>query len=248
MTDRPQVGVAVPVYNGERYVAAALQSVLAQSYPICDVVVVDDGSEDASRAAAVDVGPPVRVVGQTHSGVAVARSRAVNEVRGEFVVLLDADDLLTLRSVESRMELILARPEIDIVYGQIRCFTELVDGKPVPLDEPRPAHVTGAMLVRRSAFERVGPFTPGLRVAEGLDWLLRAHESGLHEATVGEQVQWRRVHGANNSFVAREALYELPRALKASLDRRRGRIAGDGSTGDGVSPRPAAEDSHPSLS
>jgi len=46
------------------------------------------------------------------------------------------------------------------------------------LDQPRPAHTAGAMLVRRSSFERVGPFTPGLRVAEGLDWLLRAHELG----------------------------------------------------------------------
>jgi hypothetical protein len=79
------------------------------------------------------------------------------------------------------------------------------------------------MLVRRSAFERVGPFTPGLRVAEGLDWLLRAHELGLVEATVDEQVQWRRVHGANNSLTQRRSLDEFPRALKESLDRRRAR-------------------------
>jgi hypothetical protein len=115
------------------------------------------------------------------------------------------------------------RPEVDIVYGQIRYFARCVDGRPVPLDEPRPAHTPGSMLVRRSAFERVGPFTPGLRVAEGLDWLLRAHELGLVEATVDEQVQWRRVHGANNSLTQRRSLDEFPRALKESLDRRRAR-------------------------
>jgi glycosyltransferase involved in cell wall biosynthesis len=215
------VGAALPVYNGERYLAAALKSVLDQSYPVSDIVVVDDGSDDDSHAVALEAGPRVRVVRQLHAGVGVARSRAVNLVRGAFVVLLDADDLLTPRSVESRMEVMYARHDVDIVYGQIRCFAECVDGRPVPLDEPRPAHVAGAMLIRRSAFERVGPFAAGLRVAEGLDWLLRAHEIGLREATVTEQVQWRRVHGANNSFTAREARHELPRVLKASLDRRR---------------------------
>lgn len=221
MTERTLVGAALPVYNGERYLAAALASVLDQSYPVNDIVVVDDGSEDDSYAVALEVGPQIRVVRQPHAGVGVARSRAVNLVRGEFVVLLDADDLLTARSVESRMEVVSTRDDVDIVYGHIRCFAECVDGLPVPLDEPRPAHVPGAMLVRRSAFERVGPFAADLHVAEGLDWLLRAHEIGLREETVPELVQWRRVHGANNSLIAREARYELPRVLKASLDRRR---------------------------
>jgi glycosyltransferase involved in cell wall biosynthesis len=221
MTDRPQVGVALPVYNGERFLAAALESVIAQSYPVNDIVVVDDGSDDASRAVASDIGPPVRVVRQSHAGVGLARSRAVSLVRGEFIVMLDADDLLTQRSVESRMQVVRARADIDIVYGQIRCFAECFDGQPVPLDDLRPAHLPGAMLVRRTGFDRVGPFAAGLRVAEGLDWLLRAHEIGLREVTVEEQVQWRRIHGANNSLIQRDALRELPRVLKASLDRRR---------------------------
>jgi hypothetical protein len=71
------------------------------------------------------------------------------------------------------------------------------------------------MLVRRSAYERVGPFRSGLRVAEGLDWLLRAHELGLREATAAEQVQWRRIHVANNSLTQGDAIQEFPRTLKA---------------------------------
>jgi glycosyltransferase involved in cell wall biosynthesis len=221
MTDRPQVGVALPVYNGERFLAAAIKSVIAQSYPVNDIVVVDDGSDDASRAVARDIGPPVRVVRQSHAGAGVARSRAVSLVRGEFIVMLDADDLLTRRSVESRMQVVRAHADVDIVYGQIRRFAECLDGQPVPLDDPRPAHLPGAMLVRRTGFDRVGPFAAGLRVADGLDWLLRAHEIGLREVTVEEQVQWRRIHGANNSLTQRDALHELPRVVKASLDRRR---------------------------
>jgi glycosyltransferase involved in cell wall biosynthesis len=221
MSSEVTVGAALPVYNGERFVAAALRSLLAQTHPVGDVVVVDDGSDDASASVASGVGPPVRVVRQPHAGIGEARSHAVSLVRAEFIVLLDADDLLTPDSVEARLRVFRARPEIDIVYGQIRCFSECVGGQPVPLDQPRPAHTPGAMLVRRIAFERVGPFTSGLRVAEGLDWLLRARELGLGEATVDEQVQWRRVHGANNSLTQRGSMEEFPRALKQSLDRRR---------------------------
>jgi glycosyltransferase involved in cell wall biosynthesis len=221
MTDRPCVCAALPVYNGERYLGAALQSVLDQTYPVTDVVVVDDGSDDESAAVALGIGPPVRVIRQPHAGVGAARSRAVTLSRGEFVVLLDGDDLLTPRSVEVRMELLHARPEVDIVFGHIRSFAESVDGRPVPLDESRPAHVPGAMLVSRAGFERVGPFAADLRVAEGLDWLLRAREIPLREATVREHVHWRRVHGTNNSLSQRHSRHEFARALKASLDRRR---------------------------
>jgi hypothetical protein len=58
-------------------------------------------------------------------------------------------------------------------------------------------------------------------VAEGLDWLLRARELGLVEATVADQVLWRRVHQANNSLAQRRSIGEFPRVLKESLDRRR---------------------------
>jgi glycosyltransferase involved in cell wall biosynthesis len=215
------VGVAIPVHNGERFLAATLRSVLAQRHPVGDVVVVDDGSTDAGAEIARAFGPPVRVVRRPHRGIGATRSEAMALVRGEVVVPLDADDLLTPHSVEARMEVLLADPGIDVVFGQVRSFSECVGDRPVALDEPQPAHVPDAMLVRRAAFERVGPFAAGLRVAEGLDWLLRARELGLTEATVPEQVLWRRVHGANNSLTARDAMAEFPRALKASLDRRR---------------------------
>jgi len=222
----PTVGAALPVYNGERYLAAALRSVLRQTHPVTDVVVADDGSDDASRQIALEAGTPVRVVSLPHVGAGAARTEAVRRVRGEFVVLMDADDLLTPDSVACRMELVAARPDVDIVFGQIRTFRDCADGEPVPLGDPLPGHVPGAMLVRRAAFDRVGPFGSGLQVSEGLDWLLRAHEAGLREATVDRLVQWRRVHGANNSLAHRDARQEMTRVLKLSLERRRARHGG----------------------
>jgi glycosyltransferase involved in cell wall biosynthesis len=221
MPDRLSIGAAMPVFNGERFVADALRSVLAQRYPVDAVVVVDDGSRDGSVSVASQLGPPVRVVPRAHAGVGAARSHAARLLRTDVLVVMDADDLLTPWSVDSRMRVLSARPEVDIVFGQVRSFSECRDGRPLAVDEPRPGHTVGAMLIRRVAFERVGPFTAGLHVAEGLDWLLRAHELGLVEATVNDQVLWRRVHDTNNSLAERRSLNEFPRVLKASLDRRR---------------------------
>ena len=220
--DGMAVSIAIPAYNAERFIGEALASVFAQSYPVAEVVVVDDGSSDATAdVAAAD--PRVRVLRQPNAGIGITRSRAVAATRGELIVTLDADDLLTPGSIECRVRALEADPGLAIAFGHVRHFTESADGAPVALDQAQPSPVIGGMLIRRAAYERVGPFASGLQVAEALDWLLRAREQGLREVTVQDQVLWRRVHGANNSSVNRASLSEFPRALKASLDRRRAR-------------------------
>jgi glycosyltransferase involved in cell wall biosynthesis len=217
--------VAIPAHDAADYLGAALRSVLAQSMPVGDVVVVEDGSVDDTGAIATAFAPLVRVIRQPHQGVGAARSRAVEAVRGDVIVVLDADDLLTEVSVASRVRVMQERPEVDLVFGHVRSFAAMDSVGPVGMDEPQPARVAGSMLVRRAAYERVGGFRAGLR-AEGLDWLLRARELGLVSATVPEQVLWRRVHAANSSSGERRPVEEFPRLLKASLDRRR--AAGSG--------------------
>jgi glycosyltransferase involved in cell wall biosynthesis len=215
------VAVAIPAYNAERFIGEVLASIFAQTYPVDDVVVVDDGSDDATAQAALAAGAAVRVLRQPNSGIGLTRSRAVAATRGEILVLLDADDLLTPDSIACRVQALRDDPRVDIVFGQVRHFTEHADDVPIALDPPQASHVPSGMLLRRAAYERVGPFASGLHVAEALDWMLRAREAGLLEVTLPDQVLWRRVHGANNSITNRASLSEFPRALKASLDRRR---------------------------
>jgi glycosyltransferase involved in cell wall biosynthesis len=219
-------GVAIPVYNGAAYIVEALESVLAQSWPVSQIAVVDDGSSDESAAVAAALGPPVQVVSQPNAGIGPARSRAAGMITADVIVLMDADDLLPPRSVEVRMAALNARPDLEMVFGHLRPFRlRGPDGEPEPIGDAVPAHIAGGLAVRRSAYERVGPFTAGLRVAEGLDWLLRAREAGVVEATLPDLIQWRRVHGTNNSMVHSGERAEFARVLKASLDRRRGRPA-----------------------
>lgn len=217
-----RVGAVITAFNYEQYVAAAIESVLEQSLSPSQVVVVDDGSTDSTAAVAARYEPQVEVVSIQNGGIGAARTRGVAQLEdADAVLLLDADDLLTPQSIERRAQVLAVRDDVDIVFGHCQRFEEFRDGRPAPVSAPEPAHIPGGMLARSSALERVGPFRRGLRVAEGLDWLLRARELGLRHATVPETVYWRRVHGENNSFRNRGSLGELPRTLKASLDRRR---------------------------
>jgi glycosyltransferase involved in cell wall biosynthesis len=87
------ISVVIPCYNGAKYLREALDSVLAQTLPPLEVIVVDDGSTDDSAAIAESFGPPVRVIRQSNQGESVARNRAIGEAKGEWVAFLDADDL-----------------------------------------------------------------------------------------------------------------------------------------------------------
>ncbi len=215
------VGVVIPAWNAERWLGQALDSVLAQEHMPVDVLVIDDGSADATGDVARRYPPPVRVIGQANAGIGATRNRGVEQVSGDVVAFLDADDLLTPASIACRMRVLASRSEIDFVFGTVRRFSLLADGVPVALNEPQPGHLPGAMLVRRTALAAVGPFPIQALVAEGLEWLLRARELRLGEVTLPEQVLWRRVHGENNSLRHRAQMGEFAHALKASLDRRR---------------------------
>jgi glycosyltransferase involved in cell wall biosynthesis len=217
----PTVAVVIPAWNAERWLGEALDSALAQEHAPVDVLVMDDGSADRTAELARSYPEPVRVVSQLNGGIGAARNSGVERVSAELVAFLDADDLLTPASIACRARVLVGKPEIDIVFGGARRFSNIVDGEPVALNEIQVGHLPGAMLVRRAALGAVGPFATGTHVSEGLDWLLRARELGLGEQTVGEQVLWRRVHGANNSLTHRVEIGEFAKTLKASLDRRR---------------------------
>jgi glycosyltransferase involved in cell wall biosynthesis len=90
----PSVTIAIPCFNAERWVTAAIDSALAQTWAECEVIVVDDGSTDRSRDVIGGFGSKVRLIQTNHAGGNRARNAALREARGEWVQFLDADDYL----------------------------------------------------------------------------------------------------------------------------------------------------------
>jgi glycosyltransferase involved in cell wall biosynthesis len=223
----PLVTAAIPVRDGEAYLAEAIESVLAQSRPCDQVIVVDNGSTDRSAEIAAGFGPPVEVVHEPRPGIGIARNAALRAVRGDYLAFLDADDLWQPEKTALQIAAFEAEPGLQLVFGHVRQFlspdfaADEAEGIRVPA-APQPGQHVGAMLARREAIEAIGPWPDDVRVSDGLTFFLRARELGLAQAMLAETVTLRRVHGENHSIHNRDERNEFARHLKRSLDRRRG--------------------------
>jgi glycosyltransferase involved in cell wall biosynthesis len=223
----PLVTAAIPVRDGEAYLAEAIESVLAQSRPCDQLIVVDNGSTDRSAEIAAGFGPSVEIVPEPRPGIGAARNAALGATRGDYLAFLDADDLWEPEKTALQLAAFETEPQLQLVFGHVRQFAshdlsrEDAEGLRVPTD-PQPGQHVGAMLARRAAIEAIGPWPEDVRVSDGLAFLLRARELGLRQAMLAETVTLRRVHGGNHSIHNRDERGEFARLLKRSLDRRRG--------------------------
>src|SRR5215210_1959226 len=116
------VSVIIPVHNSERYLAEAIESVLAQTYACHEIIVVDDGSVDRSAQVTKRFGAAVRHVFQPQAGAGAARNRGVELAEGGFFAFLDADDLWTEDKTQLQLATFAADPELDVVFGQTEQF------------------------------------------------------------------------------------------------------------------------------
>jgi glycosyltransferase involved in cell wall biosynthesis len=224
----PTISAAIPVRDGEAYLAEAIESVLGQSRPCDQVIVVDNGSTDRSAEIAAGIGPIVEVVHEPRPGIGPARNAALRATRGDYLAFLDADDLWESEKTALQLSAFETEPRLQLVFGHVRQFvspellgTEEAKVLRVPA-EPQPGHYVGALMARRAAIEAIGPWPEDVRVSDGLTFLLRARELGLAQTMLAETVTLRRVHGANHSIHNRDERAEFARHLKRSLDRRRG--------------------------
>ncbi|HYM70039.1 MAG TPA: glycosyltransferase family A protein [bacterium] len=220
------MSVVIPVYNCEKYLGEAIESVLAQTYRPIEVIVVDDGSSDHSAAVAARF-PAVRYCAQPHAGPGAARNRGIALARGTFLAFLDADDLWVRDKVERQMAAFRADPTLDMVTGYVRQFhsPELEQGVKARLggDGTVLAGSAHTLLVKRESFHRVGLLPTQWRLGEFIDWSARAKELGLTGVLLPTVTVLRRLHTDNMGIRERDARTDYLKILKAALDRRRAR-------------------------
>ncbi len=217
------VSVIVPAHNAAPYLGEAIGSIRAQAYGNLEIVVVDDGSTDATAEIAATEG--VRLRRQPQRGAGAARNAGLALARGDFIAFLDADDLWTEGRLAAQLRAAASQSDVDLVFGQVEHFiSPEIDASEAGLYCPpgkQPAHLVGCLLARASAFQRVGGFREDLRVGEFVDWCARADELGLSTQMLDETVLRRRIHSTNVGVTRRDATTDYAVVLKAALDRRR---------------------------
>lgn len=220
------ISVIIPVYNGERYLAEAIESVLQQTLPPAEVLVIDDGSTDGSAAVAQSFAT-VRYFYQPNAGGNAARNRGIRQSTGDFLAFLDADDLWIPDKLAAQMASFTRNPSLDFVYGHVEQFyspdlsAEQRNGW-VDTSQPRPGIHQGTLLALRTSFLKIGLFREDRIFNQFVDWYALAQEKQMRELVIPQVVMRRRVHGSNMSLRGgEEAKRSFAHALKATLDRRR---------------------------
>ena len=220
-----RVSVVLPVYNRETYVGAAIESVLGQTLPPDELIVVDDGSTDASVAVVESFARPcIHVIRQENAGIGAARNRGIAAATGDLIAFIDSDDLWERDKLELQVGALRERDDVQLVFGHMVEFlspdrAETLRGSLQVGTEPVPGLMAITLLARRTAVEQIGPFDEQLRVGEFVEWMARAHDVGLTNLMLPQLVARRRIHGGNTVLTRSNADYL--RAIKSTLDRRR---------------------------
>jgi glycosyltransferase involved in cell wall biosynthesis len=221
---RALISCIVPVYNGERYLREAIDSILSQTYEPLEIIVVDDGSKDGTVAVVESYGPQLRYVLQANAGPAAARNRGIAIATGRFIAFQDADDRWHQEKLARQMARFAARPELELCSAHVQNYwipelkEEAERFRNHPFAHPVPGYAPPSLLARRTLFDRVGHFNAALRLSSDTDWYLRAMERGVIMEMLPDVLVYRRWHKTNISRVSRQNLVEV---VKASLDRRR---------------------------
>lgn len=175
MSMSKMVSVIVPVYNMQQYLAETLDSILASTYPDFEVVVVDDGSKDASYQVAQSYEAKdkrVRALTKPNGGVSTARNLGISEAKGEFILPVDADNTIEPNFIEKAVEAIKSDPEVRVVAPTSDYFGEKTGLMKLPSFTlsylARENSIDNCALYRKTDWERVGGYNPEITTRE--DW------------------------------------------------------------------------------
>lgn len=187
---RPSFSVVIAAYQAESTVADAIGSVLAQTTPPSEIVVCDDGSTDRTAEVVRTFGSAVRLVQRSNGGESAAKNTAVRAAHGDFVVVLDADDVFAPSRLEALAWLAEKRPDLDVLVTDAH---RVVDGERVgrayhpgwrfecadqPAEILRRNFVLGLAAVRRERWLAVGGFDEAVRLTADWDFFIRLIRSG----------------------------------------------------------------------
>ncbi len=233
----PLVTVVVPTYQGEAFVRATIDSVLAQTFTDYELVVSDDGSTDGTLAIVASYGDRLRLVKQRNRGVAAARNHAASAARGEFLAFLDHDDLWEPEMLATLVPMLREDPELGLVYsdalvidkqGVVRgrrgrflryhhgdVFDHLLHGNFIPVE---------TTLMRTALYRDLGGCDEALRYLEDYELCLRvarASRVGFHPGPLARY----RVHDHNLSHEREPMLVEWIAVLERLRAPERGLTA-----------------------
>lgn len=230
----PSVSVVIPIFNGAPFVAKAVESILAQGLTDVEIIVVDDGSTDGTQAVLAELATTAGIVWfqQDHGGPARSRNRGISEASGEFIALLDCDDVWLPGKLEAQLAIMRARPAVGVVHTDY----EVVDEQGRVEERARARYsqeplvlafagghtaLPSTLLMRRSVLDQVGALDPDLYGSEDSDLTIRLYAvtefecvdqvlvrklqrgHGYRDMAFDETTHWKKILASRRRFLER---------------------------------------------
>ena len=231
------ISVIMPVFNGERYIDAALRSLLREKGLALDIIVIDDGSTDRTAEIVSHIAstnPQIRLISGPHAGVSQARNIGLGVVPTDaaYITFLDSDDLNAPGRIKRQLKIIKESPDCECVIGLIQFFESADEEKGLPLPGSKSVTVTGiqlaAALFSRSIFDQFGGFNEDMQHGEDTDLFLRILESQVNYFMEDKVAVLYRRHSANMT----NDIAKTRRGFMAAIRRSLGRRSKDGTVVD----------------
>jgi glycosyltransferase involved in cell wall biosynthesis len=214
-----KISVIIPVYNGEKTIGETIASVLKQTYKNWEILVIDDGSQDATLEVLREINDPrLNVFSYPNAGQAVSRNRGIELARGEYIAFLDADDLWTPDKLETQLKALQENPQAAVAYS----WTDYIDESGQFVQSGRHITINGDVyaallvnnflengsnvLIRQQALTEVGGFEASLPPAEDWDLWLRLAKCYHFVAVPAPQVLYRVSPTSSSSNLAKQEI------------------------------------------
>lgn len=201
-----KLSLIIPAYNAEKYLKEAVGSAAGQCPELeKEIIIIDDGSED--QTADIAAGLADRVIRKHRGGAASARNAGLSEAAGDFVLFLDADDVMTPGSIELLYAAL--RDGADAAFAKAEDFIsgELTTEEAAQLAPRKEAYsgvLPGCAMIRKEVFDRVGLFDTTLSSGETVAWMMKLRESGAKVVQLDHVTLKRRLHLNNTGRVSKE--------------------------------------------
>lgn len=212
MNDNPLVSIIIPAYNVERYIKDAVDSAIGQTYKNIEIIVVDDGSTDGTKKELESYIKNNKIIYlyQKNKGLSGARNAGINQARGEYIALLDADDMFRLTKIEKQIFFLNNNPDCDFCYTDVEFFR---DGNPGKILKSYYKYHSGKVLkylfissfinpstlfFRKDAVYKFGTFNESFKRAEDLEYYIRASLNGAEFCLVNEPLFLSRIRNYGN--------------------------------------------------
>lgn len=219
------ISVIIPVYNEERYLHYAIESVLSQTLLPAEVIIVDDGSSDDTMYIVNRYRDCITYIRKEHSGVAHTMNVGIEHAKCRYIAFLDADDLWIKEKLEIQMRAIQSHP-VDMIFGYMKQFvsTDLSEQERSEiriLNPVIPGYSRDTLFIRKDSLLRVGLFSTKFQIGEFIEWFSRAKDIGLKSLMLPEILAMRRIHRSNMTRIGYADKRNYARVIKSVLDRRR---------------------------